>query len=140
MANQKGSNYIKEIDSGLRGNVGELASKLRCSFDSWVDPTLPTPAAIVAGNVISLMIHIPVGARIKAVSKSAHSNDEVNAPSTFQIKDKDGNVLADNSDAIGKKLSAEAKLLELTATETAPGALSLANITSGYIFVEFLLD
>ena len=48
--------------------------------------------------------------------------------------------MALNFDAIGKKLSSEAKILEITGVESAPGALLAANITSGYVFVEFILD
>lgn len=137
MADKKGNNYSKEIESSpaQKGAIGELASKLRCSFDSWSDA-----AAIVAGEKAQCMILLPEGARIKSVEKSAHSDDEVGAPSTFEIKDADGNVLADESDAIGKKLSSEAKILEITGTESGAGALLAANITSGYVFVEFLLD
>ena len=137
MADKKGSNYSKEIESSpaQKGAVGELASKLRCSFDSWsdADPIADTEKA-------QFMILLPEGARIKSVEKSAHSNDEDAASSPFQIKDVDGNVLADESDAIGKKLSSEAKILEITGVESAPGALLAANITSGYVFVEFILD
>ena len=119
MASINGSNYTKEnIDAQGKAGIGEVVSKVRCSFDSW------SAHAGGAGDTIVLLAKIPKGARIKSLPTLA------GAATIALLSIEDG---SSSAVAVGDKVAQESDIL---LTDVAGGDIA----ASGFIFVEFLLD